>query len=267
MSINFARYIAPEIGTVNNYLVKSVSSFHRVVPFTPGAGVLEWVNGTFQLGSITIIVCGRSALTRSQPFVEMVFTISRIAKSHWLSMAKTGLGCSKPVRDWRPPPEDWIKFNVDAAFANGVAVTGLVFRNSNGSIVHAAAHKHVCLDPASAESLAILDACVVLERLKIEKATIESDCINAISFIAVNSVNTFWTVAPIIQKIRLLRVMWKDWNFSFVPRKANGAAHELAHWASFSNFVGDIPLDCIPIAVFCDIGYPLIAHDFFKFLI
>ncbi|KAL3626980.1 hypothetical protein CASFOL_029193 [Castilleja foliolosa] len=150
-------------------------------------------------------------------------------------MANSSLGCSKPNKDWKPPPSNWISVSVDAAFVNGAAVTGLVFRNSNGSVFHAAAHKHSCLDPVSAESLAILDACLVLKRLNISKAIIESDCINAIAFILVNSANTFWTVAPMIQKIRFLRESWKDWKFRFIPRKANGAAHALAHWASCCN--------------------------------
>ncbi|KAL3640488.1 hypothetical protein CASFOL_015456 [Castilleja foliolosa] len=198
---------------------------------------------------------------------DLVITISKECKAHWQSMANSSLGSSKPVKDWKPPPSNWISVSVDAAFNKGCAITGLVFRNSNGSVLHAAAHKHNCLDPISAESLAILDACLELKRFNISKAYIESDCINAIAFIQVNSANTFWTVAPMIHKIRTLREIWKDWKFRYIPRKANGAAHALAHWASFCNFVGDNQLNCIPIHVFCDYGYPLVVDSSYPLVV
>ncbi|KAL3616244.1 hypothetical protein CASFOL_039634 [Castilleja foliolosa] len=190
---------------------------------------------------------------------ELVVTISREARSHWLSMAQTNRGLDLPAKPWKPPDPNWTKVNVDATFKDGIAHSGVVFRNCNGSIFHIASHKHLCQDPVSAESLAILDACKELESANISYAIIESDCINAISFITTGSANCFWSACPIIDKIRCFKIAWPSFVFAYISRKANGAAHAFAHWAANCNFDGVLPLNLILISVLCDSGYPLVV--------
>ncbi|KAL3626720.1 hypothetical protein CASFOL_029463 [Castilleja foliolosa] len=144
---------------------------------------------------------------------EITIAISREAKSHWLSLAQTGLGLDLSNKTWKPPPFDWIKVNVDAAFRDGCAQTGVVFRNCNGSIFHIASHKHHCQDPTSAESLAIMDACLELENTTFSNAIIESDCKNAITFIKVDALNCFWNASPIIERIRRFKKAWAQFRF------------------------------------------------------
>ncbi|KAL3614938.1 hypothetical protein CASFOL_040599 [Castilleja foliolosa] len=189
----------------------------------------------------------------------MVVLVSRKCKDHWLALAQTNQGEGLKAKIWTPPPENWIKVNVDAAYSNGSSFSALVFKDSNGSITFAAAHKHSCLDPITAETLAILEACKELEKQNICLAIIESDCLNAITFINVSSQNGSWSAAPLIDKIRRYKHRWKDWKFKFVSRLANNAPHALAKWALFCNHVGVIPLHLIPTSVFCNIGYPLLA--------
>ncbi|KAL3636561.1 hypothetical protein CASFOL_018860 [Castilleja foliolosa] len=148
---------------------------------------------------------------------------------------------------------------MDTTFLNGAAFSGLVFRNSNGTITFSAAnYRHSCMDSTAAESLAILDACMELDNQKISKSIIESDSLNAITFINVNSLNSFWSAAPIIAKIRDFKTLWTDWDFMFIFRNANRASHELAHWAMVCNFEGIVPLQLFPDSACCDSGFPLL---------
>ncbi|KAL3655175.1 hypothetical protein CASFOL_000961 [Castilleja foliolosa] len=132
---------------------------------------------------------------------QLVLIVSRKCKNHWLAMAQTAQGKTQSAKAWKPPPENWTKVNVDAAYSNGNAFTGMVLRNNNGSFLHAAAYKHHCLDSLSAECLAILEACKTLEALNYKSVIIESDSLNVISFINVDSSNSFWTAAPLVEKI------------------------------------------------------------------
>ncbi|KAL3624652.1 hypothetical protein CASFOL_031320 [Castilleja foliolosa] len=125
----------------------------------------------------------------------MVIKVSRQAKDHWLSYAQSSIIKSKPQAVWKPPPINWVKANVDASFGNGKSHSGVVFRDSNGSIFAAASFSHSCLDPISAEGLAILDACELLSSMKIKNVIVESDCLLAISMLTTNSQNYFWTWA------------------------------------------------------------------------
>ncbi|KAL3623081.1 hypothetical protein CASFOL_031897 [Castilleja foliolosa] len=188
----------------------------------------------------------------------LLSSVTKTCKVHWLSMAKSKQGKGSALHSWRPPPDLWIKVNVDAAFSNVCAYTGLVFRNSMGSIFFSAAYKHSCIDATAAESLALLDACKELEKQNIARALLESDCLNAITFINMSCLNYFWTAAPIIEKIRRYKHLWINWNFKFISRLANRAPHELAKWAMLCNFEGPIRLDLIPATVCCDTGYPLL---------
>ncbi|KAL3650832.1 hypothetical protein CASFOL_007235 [Castilleja foliolosa] len=138
---------------------------------------------------------------------NMIAHVSRIANSHWVSLAKNGQISNSPSRPWIAPPPGWITVNVDAAFADGLAYSGVVFRDSNGSVFFSAAYRHHCLDATTAESLAIADACNELVKKKLKLVCVESDCVLAISFLNVQSSNCYWTASPVIEKIRYI---WKD---------------------------------------------------------
>ncbi|KAL3628179.1 hypothetical protein CASFOL_027225 [Castilleja foliolosa] len=132
---------------------------------------------------------------------KMVNKVSRQAKAHWLIYAQSAIINSKPQAVWKPPIFDWIKANVDASFASGKAHSGVVLRDSNGSIFTAATYSYSCLDPISAEGLDILDAVELLAKMKIKDVIVESDCLLAILMLTTNSQNCFWTVSPILDKI------------------------------------------------------------------
>ncbi|KAL3618558.1 hypothetical protein CASFOL_037640 [Castilleja foliolosa] len=155
------------------------------------------------------------------PDGDLLASVTKNCKDHWISMAKSKQGLRFTHLSWKPPPELWTKVNVDAAFSNGCAFTGMVFRNSQGSIIFSAAHKHNCIDSTAAKSLALLDVCKELEKQKITNVLLESDCLNAITFINMNPLICYWTAAPIIEKIRSYKLLWINWNFKSVHRLAN----------------------------------------------
>ncbi|KAL3640561.1 hypothetical protein CASFOL_015529 [Castilleja foliolosa] len=159
---------------------------------------------------------------------------------------------------WKKPPSGWHKINVDSAFDNGMTTTGIVIRNYNGSIIQAHTQNHTCLDSMAAECLAILEACLVAEKLNLHMAIFESDCLNAISSINGNSLINFWPSDPVVEKIKRAWSNWPMWTFTFTSRRNNEAVHELAKWAKNSSFVGFVPLNTIPISVFCDFGFPIV---------
>ncbi|KAL3620460.1 hypothetical protein CASFOL_035372 [Castilleja foliolosa] len=192
------------------------------------------------------------------PILDVVCLVTKAAKEHWNSIAQNLQLPPSFRKSWKPPQSGWIKVNTDASFNDGNAVAGIVLKNHNGSILFAAAYKHRCQDAITAETLAILDACLLLESLNLKKAIIESDCLNAISWINGSSITSFWSANSAMEQIKRSWNCWPSWRFKFVSRNANGAPHALAKWASSCNFVGIVPLNLIPIAVFCDLGHPLV---------
>lgn len=88
------------------------------------------------------------------------------------------------------------------SFKDGKAQASCIIRNSKGSIVLASSQPHNCIDPLAAETLALLYACKLLDRLKIEEAILEADSLNAISAINNASLISFWTTDPLVDKIK-----------------------------------------------------------------
>ncbi|KAL3634942.1 hypothetical protein CASFOL_021996 [Castilleja foliolosa] len=191
---------------------------------------------------------------------DMVCRISKKVNLYWLSMVKSAQTRSSSNHKWRAPPAGWIKINVDSTFVLDYAFSGVVVRNDSGTITAAKTNNHACLDATSAECLALLDACYLIRDSKIDNVIFESDCLNAISFINGEPKNSCWTASPIVDQIKRIWSGWPTWIFNFSPRESNGAAHELAKWAKLNDFVGLLPLDVIPINVFCDQGFPIVNN-------
>ncbi|KAL3629912.1 hypothetical protein CASFOL_026224 [Castilleja foliolosa] len=186
----------------------------------------------------------------------LVKSISRQAELHWLSIVQT-LHYRSSTNPWTPPPAGWLKINVDAAYNLDLAHSGCILKNEHGSVCMASVNLHNCLDALTAECLVILEACNFLHANNIKNVIIESDSLNAISYINGSSRNSFWKASPVVEKIKRAWNVWPSWVFKFSPRSSNGAAHALAKWASCNSFVGLIPLSSIPISVFCDKGFPI----------
>ncbi|KAL3631535.1 hypothetical protein CASFOL_024519 [Castilleja foliolosa] len=192
---------------------------------------------------------------------ELELNVSRQANAHWKSRIETRQITASTLAKWSPPPDGWIKINVDAAYDDGVAFTGLVCRDKNGTILLASTKKFSCLDPLTAESLAILEACNLNQPFLDQKVIVESDCLEAITWLNGNATNRFWSSSPVLDKIKSFWSFWPKWRFKFISRNSNGAPHTLAKWAKSCNFVGIVPLHSIPVSVFCDIGHLFVVSQ------
>ncbi|KAL3652944.1 hypothetical protein CASFOL_002625 [Castilleja foliolosa] len=180
------------------------------------------------------------------------------ANNHWKIMLQSVLTRGPPNPCWKAPPVFFFKCNVDAVFKDGIATSGIVIKNHNGSIMLAASSQHSCLDAISAESLAILEACKVLKAHNLDKVIIESDSLNVISSIIGLDLECNWSARPVLDQIKKVWTGWPHWSFVFVHRSANGASHTLANWCFGCNLSGLIPLNSLPLAVFCDLDFPLV---------
>ncbi|KAL3624966.1 hypothetical protein CASFOL_031634 [Castilleja foliolosa] len=185
------------------------------------------------------------------------------AMAVWKSKLQTLIERKAKNISWKPPEEGWIKINSDSTYKLGVACAGVVVKYKNGSIIYASTAQHHCLDPLSAECLAILHACHIASKLKNVKTILESDCLEAITLISGGSANTFWTTGPVVDVIKKMWTAWPSWIFMFNPRSCNRSAHALAHWGANCNFYGVVALDSIPATVFCDKWYPLLNFSYY----
>ncbi|KAL3652421.1 hypothetical protein CASFOL_002102 [Castilleja foliolosa] len=202
----------------------------------------------------------------SIPSVQEVLTlVTKATKAHWKNIAQNCQQGHALYQPWTAPPPGWIKINTDAAFLDGDASTGVIFRDHKGSILYAVTSTHSCLDAFSAEALALLKACTAADSLKTKKVIFESDCLNIITCLNTSFGSCNWNASPILDKIRKIWTGWPHWNFKFASRSSNGASHALASWAKSCSFDGIVPLIDIPISVFCDRGSPLVNSSFFSF--
>lgn len=146
------------------------------------------------------IICHGSLPTSVQ---EMSLQATRLAKDHWNSIAISSTKTrSSPNQIWISPPWGWLKINTDSIFVNWKAHSSHVIRNKNGSIVLASPQYHNRLDFTTVESLALLDACKLLDHFKIKEAIFEADSLNVIAYIRGASGISFWTASPVIDQIR-----------------------------------------------------------------
>ncbi|KAL3633206.1 hypothetical protein CASFOL_022968 [Castilleja foliolosa] len=132
----------------------------------------------------------------------LVDSVTKQIKDHWRIMATKATVKATSNNPWKPPPEGWTKANTDAAFSNDVAAAGVVLKNHRGSIFATSTCSNNCENSITAEALAILHGCTQLDKLKIKKAIIESDCCNAISDITLPAILNSWKAEPIYDEIK-----------------------------------------------------------------
>jgi ribonuclease HI len=137
---------------------------------------------------------------------------------------------------WSPPPRGTLKMNVDAHLSSdGRSFSGLVLRQSDGSVVGAATRSHLGTNDAVVrEALGLIDAIETIKRLGLTDIIIEMDnqtIVNAVKNRA--SIKKSWGSA-VNQCINFLKDNPNS-SLSRVSRKGNQVAHDLAKWAEFDN--------------------------------
>lgn len=96
------------------------------------------------------------------------------------------------IRQRKPPIQDEVKFNFDAAFKDGCTTTGVVLWNSTGAVLGAWIHHFVFDNAFRAETEAVVQALQIASELNIRKATFEGDVANVILALQGNSQFDDW---------------------------------------------------------------------------
>jgi hypothetical protein len=139
--------------------------------------------------------------------------------------------CAKPIQKWIPPPDDFIKINLDGTFSS---VThnggwGCIARSSDGSAIFAAAGPTSNLtDALQSECNAMLKAISFAEQYGMGKVIFATDC----SCLKLAISSDEYDCAPLGTLFReikfLLRMGFIEYRIEYCPRLCNKPAHVLA---------------------------------------
>nr|XP_025625426.1 uncharacterized protein LOC112717674 [Arachis hypogaea] len=129
---------------------------------------------------------------------------------------------------WRPPPENWLKANVDAAFRkeNETGAIAVVIRNSKGKMVLGFSGKIQAKSSTVAEAQAIRKALIIVNNLNMGKTLIESN--NLMLIQTIKSKPTIGEASAIIQDIQILMKELPEKGMTWTPRNGNRLAHVVA---------------------------------------
>ncbi|XP_021800463.1 uncharacterized protein LOC110744764 [Prunus avium] len=130
---------------------------------------------------------------------------------------------------WRPPREGLIKINVDGAWHKNTmhGAVGCVIRDNRGNLIGGASSFTVRSSPEEVEAEAILEGLKLARTMHLQHIVVESDSKVVIESISKKKL-MLWRIFPLLAEIWrrtsfFSRVVW-----SWVPRKANCAAHAAA---------------------------------------
>ena len=134
----------------------------------------------------------------------------------------------KQRRSWRPPPQDRLKCNVDAAFCGkrNIAAVAAVIRDSQGKMVAGKASKVACASSLLAEALAVRHGLLLASSCLCNSILMESDNIEVIE--ACRSKSSRAEIATVVNDIKNLKCSFLECGFVWTPREANEAAHHIA---------------------------------------
>nr|XP_028964583.1 uncharacterized protein LOC114827108 [Malus domestica] len=167
---------------------------------------------------------------------KVIFSLSTAFGNFLLAVSSVGI--ARPVSvsreevavRWCPPSSPFVKINVDACWSKSsrMGFAGVVARQDGGRF--RAAVRSSVLAPSSlvAESFAILRGCELGASLGFSSVIIESDSLQAISYLNGSLENGSWEAFPILARAQRLGSAFQNCRWSWVPRSANLAADVLA---------------------------------------
>lgn len=89
-------------------------------------------------------------------------------------------------------PSRFLKANFDANFEDTKTTSGIIFRNSHGSILKALISCSIALSPFAAEAKAALQASRLAKEMEITNLVIKGDALNVISSIKGDNSSLEW---------------------------------------------------------------------------
>jgi hypothetical protein len=139
---------------------------------------------------------------------------------------------------WVSPVKGEIKINCDAAVGINDSMVAGIARDWRGKLVFAFALKVNTNFPLQAEAEALRQAASIVVSHNIPLVCLESDCKVCIDGILNPSVDVPWRIGTLMNEIKAIVQSIPSASFSWVPRKANMAAHTFARWALTNRFLG-----------------------------
>ncbi|RYR06082.1 hypothetical protein Ahy_B06g085879 [Arachis hypogaea] len=132
---------------------------------------------------------------------------------------------------WRPPPQDRLKVNTDAAFQKdtGKAASAVVIRNWQGKYITGTTTQFTTTSALAAEAQAYREALILIKNLQIENCIIETDCLQLVQ--AVKARTPIAEADAILRDILQLLEEAPTVGATWTPREGNIVAHQLAAMA------------------------------------
>lgn len=140
-------------------------------------------------------------------------------------------------KDWRPPPKGVLKINTDSSFSlsKNRAHAGIIIRNEEGEVVSGLTKVFPATSPLSAEALSLREALLFAIAMGIQKAIVESDCLDLIK--GCRREIKKGEIFGLLSDILCIKTQFQQIGFTWTPREGNQVAHHVASLAS---------RDCLP---------------------
>ncbi|XP_015941093.1 uncharacterized protein LOC107466614 [Arachis duranensis] len=125
---------------------------------------------------------------------------------------------------WRPPPGNWLKANVEAAYRRSKAVGAIavVIWDNSGRLLLGESMRIIAHSSLAAEAEAMRRALILATNFNLEQILIESDNLPLVQ--EVKSKTYIAEVEPILRDILLLAESLPNCGFTWVPREGNKIA-------------------------------------------
>nr|XP_023883236.1 uncharacterized protein LOC111995564 [Quercus suber] len=136
---------------------------------------------------------------------------------------------------WSPPPQDWIKVNVDVALNSFWLALAVVARDHRGEVLFLRGIRHHLCRLAQAEADALLWAVKLAIQEQWSAVIFEEDAKICIDALSNSELIPNWHSTTTISNICCLSSHFTAVKFSWVWRLGNSVAHETAKFALNSN--------------------------------
>ncbi|XP_068323301.1 uncharacterized protein [Pyrus communis] len=135
-----------------------------------------------------------------------------------------------PNARWCAPVFPFVKINVDASWskASKKGFVEMIVRDMESKFVAAARYAIIAPSAAAAEASALLHGCQFGADLGVRYVILESDSLEAINCLSSSLSMGSWEVFPVLARVKQLGGKFLDSRWSWVPKTANGVAHEIA---------------------------------------
>ena len=183
-------------------------------------------------------IWGRPSLTINQ---ASVLTNEFLSLEAWRGHRSPPQTLKQAWKTRRPPPENRVKCNVDAAFSTekNIASLAAIIRDHKGNLVTGLVWRVPCSSSRLAEALALWERLLLARNCLCENPIIESDNLQLAE--ACRNGDLLYDAAMVINDIIKLKDSFSGSACALVW--ASGYSNKIAHYVAKSALVGNLPKD------------------------